>query len=349
MVMKQQANRLEREMKQWEAREQRFAKLFSPSILQSRAFKKEKIKHFRQLSSQSHWSDNPEEKLTRQLLSQERRQLEKELYPNRLKRDFIRFVGSLMRLATAILKPPARRTEMLKAATDLKQAGFKALVPRLARESKQHENAFSLTDKRKINEREDLQYRPMFSKTANGQIRYDGHTVTLTGDGKTVCYKMDAAGARLGERQAYNLLSGRSVLIKGQWLSLDPNDRDSSGNLKIRHLPEKNGPDISAALSALPLKENRFAVAREELLRELKNGDKVAVTVKVGGKDAGFYITAGPRGLNLVDKDGKRVHAQSLKGSKIAGGKKVATTAGQAEHLKINKRVPVSKGIRIVR
>src|SRR3546814_985505 len=103
--MEQQPNRLEQEMKEWEAREQRFSTLFSSSILQSRAFKKEKVRHLRNLGSRYRWSSNPDERFTQRLLSQERRQLEKELYPNRLNRNFMRRVGSWDRLATVQFSP----------------------------------------------------------------------------------------------------------------------------------------------------------------------------------------------------------------------------------------------------
>src|SRR3546814_8622005 len=82
---------------------------------------------------------------------------------------------------------------------------------------------------------------------------------------------------RLPEKQAYNLLSGRAVLVKGEWLSLDPNDKDADGHLRIKRVVESYGVNLSKELSKLPLKENRLAVTREELAKGLKNGDKKSV------------------------------------------------------------------------
>lgn len=343
LVEMHQGNRLEREMKQWEAREQRFAKLFSSSILQSRAFKKEKVRHLRKLGSQYRWSDDPEERMTRKLLNQERVQLEKELYPNRLKRNFFRFLGSLGRLAKAIIKPPAGKADMGKAATGLKRAGFSDLKENLRQHKGKGLDAFSFTDVRSVNNGERLEYRPEFRKGQDGQLRYDGHAVTLTGEGKTVSYRMDAGDMRLGEQRAYNLLSGRPVLVKGHWLSLDANDKDASGHLRIKKLPEQKSPDIRAELAKLPIKENRFATAREELIKRLKNGDKVSVTLKLNGKESNYYITTGDKGLNLADKSGKKVTLNELWGTKTNNRQR------QTVNKKAEKAIPLTKGLKISR
>lgn len=343
----QQGNRLEREMKQWEAREQRFAKLFSSSILQSRAFKKEKIRHLRKISSQYRWSDDLEERMTRKLLNQERRLLENELYPNRLKRNFFRFVGSLGRLANAIIKPSAGKVELGKATADLKRAGFSDMKENLRQHNGKVQDKFSITDVRKVNKGEQLEYRPEFRKGPDGQLHYDGHSVTLSGEGKPVSYRMDAGDMRLGEQRAYNLLSGRSVLVKGQWLSLDANDKDASGNLRIKKLSEQKSPDIPAELAKLPIKENRLATAREELVKGLKNGDRVSVTVKLNGKESNYYVTAGDKGLNLSDKSGKKVTLQEITGQ----AKKVGRGAGQSNTnaLKTDKKVTPQNNVKTIK
>lgn len=346
----QQMNRLEREMKQWEAREQRFAKLFSPSILHSRAFKKEKALHLRKLVSQFRWTNDPEERMTRKLLGQERRQLEKELYPNRLKRNFMRFVGSLGRLTNALVKPPMLKPNHTQASAGLKRAGFGGMQEKFHQQKGNGLEAFNIVDVRKVNDRQRLEYRPEFRKEQDGQLRYDGHSVSLTGEGKTASYRMDADAMRLGEQRAVNLLSGRSVLVKGQWLSLDMNDKDASGNLRIKSLPEKQGPDIAGELSKLPLKENRLAATREVLIKGLKQGDKVAVTVKLNGKETMHYLTLGDKGLNLMDKTGKLTSLQEIKGK--AKGVKESASQSITKKMptgKSTKQIPVSKGMRIIR
>ena len=346
-MMEQNENSIEREMKRWEAREQRFAKLFSASILQSRAFKKEKVRHLRKLTSQYRWSNDPEERMARKLLNQERRQLEKELYPNRLKRNFMRFMGSLGRLADAIIKPPAGRMDMGKAVTDLKRAGFGDMKESLRQHRGKGQDTFSITDVRKLDKGQQLEYRPEFRKGQDGQLHYEGHTVTLRGEGKTVSYRMDAGDMRLGERQAKNLLSGRAVLVKGEWLKLDRNDKDAAGNLRIKRSPEINGPDLERELSLLPIRENRFAVTKAELIEALKQGFKVAVNMNTGNSTEVVYLASNGKSLDLFNAGGKKTTLSEILGT--GQDKKENLSTGAAIRNEVKNAVPLNKGLRLVR
>lgn len=345
--MEQKENRLEREMKQWEAREQRFAKLFSASILQSRAFKKEKVRHLRKLSTGYRWSDDPEERMTRKLLNQERRQLEKELYPNRLKRNFMRFMGSLGRLANAIIKPPAGRMDMGKAATDLKRAGFSDMKESLRQHRGKGQDTFSITDVRQVGKGEQLEYSPEFRKRQDGQLHYEGHTVTLRGESKAVSYRMDAGDTRLGERQARNLLSGRAVLVKGEWLKLDRNDKDAAGNLRIKRSPEINGPDLERELSLLPIQENRFAVTKAELIKALKQGDKVAVDMNIGNRTEVVHLASNGKSLDMFNGVGKKTTLSQILGTGKSRKENISAAAAIGNQLK--NAVPLNKGLRLTR
>lgn len=346
-----QTNRLETEMKQWDAREQRFSKLFSASILHSREFRKEKLQHLRHLHSKYRWAAaNPDEKLTRRLLGRERRELEKAIYPNKLKRNFFRLIHAFQKLVRAIVLPAPGTANHRRLVRDVEKAGFGQSVKTLSRELGQGQASFSIPLSKHIDDRRRLDYHLDFSRDHDGQPRFDGYRVALPGtDGQPkASIRMEAGGHSPSALQAYNLLSGRAVLLGREWISVDENDRDAQGNLRLKSCPEKYGPDIAKELEKLPLKENRLLLAREELTRSLKDGDRVQVSLLKKGKEVPHFLELGRSGkLELLDASGKKamtgkipVSGQSIGRQHSPGHKAELKAAGTGN-------TPVRKGIRI--
>lgn len=75
-------NRYEQELKGWEEKERRLSGLFTPSILQSSAFAEEKLRHYERPLRQPKTFSNLEERLTRKMILQEKKAIERKLYPN---------------------------------------------------------------------------------------------------------------------------------------------------------------------------------------------------------------------------------------------------------------------------
>lgn len=76
------SNRIEAEMMQWQAKEQRLAGLFSASVLASRDFQKEKLAHFERILGRNVAGLSSEERTTLRMLRRETKNLERKLYPN---------------------------------------------------------------------------------------------------------------------------------------------------------------------------------------------------------------------------------------------------------------------------
>lgn len=73
-------------MQEWKESQQRLTAIFSASILKSKAFEKEELRFRAGLLNHLGTPQNLEERITRKLLQQEKRELEKRLYPNRMVR-----------------------------------------------------------------------------------------------------------------------------------------------------------------------------------------------------------------------------------------------------------------------
>jgi len=354
----QQANRLEMEMKHWQGREQRFSKLFSPSILHSRAFKKEKLHHLEQLYSRYRWTANGDERLTRNLLQQERRQLEKELYPTRLKRNFRRLVSAFNKLVVVLIKPPGNVQDRHKLGAELEKAGFKQALDKLNQKMRLGQKEFSISLVKHINEKEQLQYSLEFSKNDSGQTSFSHYTVRIMDDAGKMDHTLSLAtgNQQPDAKQLYNLLSGRLVQVKtandNKWLSVDFNDKDAKGNLRLRSFETKSGPDILAELEKLPIKENRFAVAKAALAEGLRNGERMEVTILNKGKEHSCFIEINAnRTLNLYNPEGKKITLTEALGKQenLKKQKSIKLNLGADNKVGIKDGHRPGKGIKISR
>src|SRR5690606_37072482 len=73
-----------------------------PDYLSSRSYKKELLDRYRELLSHRYKDLTQDERALRRFINRERRQLEKEIYPN----GVVRFTGNLFRLAANMVKLP---------------------------------------------------------------------------------------------------------------------------------------------------------------------------------------------------------------------------------------------------
>lgn len=97
-------NRFTKPLQEWKESQQRLSSIFSSSILKSKAFEKEELIFRQNLLMHIGKPKNLEERITRKLLQQQKRELEKSLFPNLLIR--------LIRLAMEFSKDQYRRIRM---------------------------------------------------------------------------------------------------------------------------------------------------------------------------------------------------------------------------------------------
>ena len=95
--------------------------------------------------------------------------------------------------------------------------------------------------------------------------------------------------------RAYQLLEGRSVLQGDRWIQLDFNDKDAQGNYRIKEFHASFGYDLEKVLRALPIKEIQEKATDYQLLDNLKQGSRQAVSFLREGREQRYYIEANPQ------------------------------------------------------
>lgn len=122
-------------------------------------------------------------------------------------------------------------------------------------------------------------------------------------------------------KEAYNLLSGRFVnkdlLTKDNkpynaWLQLDFNEKDASGNHKIKMIHQAYGFNLESELAKHPIKELNDPATKERLMQSLERGNLHQVTFVRGDRVDNMFIEANPqfKTLNLYDSRLKKVYQE---------------------------------------
>lgn len=102
-------------------------------------------------------------------------------------------------------------------------------------------------------------------------------------------------------REAYNLMSGRSVYKKlstkesGEymaWLKVDFKNTDTSGNYKVRPYNENYGFNLEKEINQHPIKELEREDLKRDLLEFLQKGNLAQVTYLKGEQEEKRYISA---------------------------------------------------------
>lgn len=127
--------------------------------------------------------------------------------------------------------------------------------------------------------------------------------------------------------QAGNLLAGRSVQREGVWQQLDFNDKDATGNLKMKQFHQGYGFDLNDALQKLNLKDFKNGTVREQLLERLANGEKVDAVIKMNGKEHKIDIEANPqfKAVTIYDETGQTHRNPATLGKEVKVEKKLMT------------------------
>jgi hypothetical protein len=119
-------------------------------------------------------------------------------------------------------------------------------------------------------------------------------------------------------KEAYNMLSGRSVLKEMTpkegdkymaWLHLDFKDINANGQFKVVQLNPKNGFDLEAMLHKHPIQELNTNEGIKRMLESLERGNRQQVTYGPPGQEQKVYVEASPKfkSLNFYDSSMKRV------------------------------------------
>ncbi|RKR08866.1 hypothetical protein C8C83_0461 [Flavobacterium sp. 90] len=316
-------NRVEMELKQWHSREERFSKLFNFSLSNNRSLLKEKLHHYERIGTKYNGTKNIEERFALKMLKQEKKKILKQLYPNVL----VRLVRKLI-VAPLIDQIAVRKDEKEEEKNNqslheqVQRIGFRDLSNQLDQQIKQGHEQFTIPVSYYVNEKERLNQELSFSKDQSGKYQFEGYKTTLQNESKpeeerSQYFKVQE-GNSIDSIQAYNLLAGRAIQKEKSWIQLDLNDKDASGNHRIKEFHSSYGYDLEKAVQQLPLKELSNKTESDKLKNALKQGNRHPITLIKNGNEYRFYIEANPqfKSLNIYDEHSRKITLSMALGNK---------------------------------
>ncbi len=299
-------SRLEQELKAWKEREQRLSGLLTSSGFNGSELLKRRLAHYEMLQAKFLSTQHPGDREALKDLRIERRQIERKLYPNllvRLARRIIVYLDIKQR-ASKIDKQDLARQEQIKA--ELVKAGLGGYSQQVIARMKFEGNEFTLPVAWNMPGRNRMDLQVQFKRDQQGHFQYQGYQATVIPEtGKRQSFQVDA-GQGMQASQAYNMLSGRAVHVNATWCQLDMNDRDASGNCKIRHFPPDFRFDLHEAVNKLPFKDLEDV---DRIIHALENGDRVSAGLILQGKKQDAFLEADPRWgrVTILNSDLERI------------------------------------------
>ena len=141
-------------------------------------------------------------------------------------------------------------------------------------------------------------------------------------------------------KEAYNLLSGRSVLKEmtpkeGEkykaWLHLDFKEINTNGQFKINQIHPNYGYDLEASLVKHPIQELNTNEGTRRLLESLERGNRQPVHYGPAGQEQKVFLEAAPKfkGLNFYDGSMKRVLSYNIVPKQALGQSQTQTPNDQ--------------------
>lgn len=319
---------------------QRFDKLFSSEVSESRAFKLEHLKMYDQLLQRSTKGLSRDERSFRNLVKQERRNLVRSLYPNpliRLLKTTFDTAASVIRFGARLAKGKAESGQTEHIDRQLKKTGFGDLSSQVHQKIKEGQISFQLEQSVSLNEKERLNYLLSISTNERGIANLnDFQLKQIKANGEVLNFKFDSSTG-IDQRQAAELANGRAIKFgTDSWKLIDFNDKDASGNylLKDIRIP---GFDVGKELDKLPLK-SLSETEKQELVAGFQQGKRMNVDLEIAGKSQQVQIEAQPlkRGFQLYE-GGKKISLDKLLGKEASPAKhqKLQIKAEQKPHKKI--------------
>jgi hypothetical protein len=233
------ANRVETELNQWRSREDRFSKLFSFDLSSNRALLKEKLHYYDRVAAKYKGTPDVDERFALSVLNQERKRIEKQLYPNLLIRLLRRLLVAPIR-EQIIIRQDARQAEQNNQLLhiQMRRASFTGLSAKVEEQIKQGHQQFSVPVSYYINDKERLDHQLSFAKDQSGRYHLEGYKTNLHNEAKPSetrqQYFSMKTGYSIDTTEAYNLLAGRAIQKEGKWVQLDLNDKDPQGNFRLK-------------------------------------------------------------------------------------------------------------------
>lgn len=167
-----------------------------------------------------------------------------------------------------------------------------------------------------------------FKKSTNSDMFFsNNYRAELAKPGSDVkisqTFYMNNEGRNITQKEAYNLLDGRSVnkdlvnkdgQIHNAWIKLDFKETTASGNYKMRQFSPEYGFELEKTLEKFPVKELLDPKERVRLFESLERGNRQAVTFKGEDGEHKRFIEANPqfKSVTIFDENQKRIRQQDI-------------------------------------
>ncbi len=316
-------NRIEVELTLWRGREDRFSKLFSFDLSNNKALLRSKLHFYEQVASKYRQTRDPEERFALLVLKQDRRRLEKQLYPNL----FLRLIRRLVVLPIRRQIINRRDINQFESNTQslddqIVKVGFSGLRSKVEEQIRQGKSQFTIPLSYYVNEGKRMDHELTFVKDHSGQYQFHGFQARLVDEREPNAAKQHyfESRDRININKAYQLLEGRAIEKGDRWIQFDFNDKDAHGNYRVKEFISSYGFSVEMALRDLPLKELQDRDTADQLVDSLKQGRREEVSfVQDGGKEQRFFIEANPqfRSVNIYDEHSKKISLATAIGATI--------------------------------
>jgi len=321
------SNRVALEMEDWKARESRMQKLFSADIVNDSAFLKQKLSFYDHLQTKYAKSQDPEERMVLAILAKQRSQLRAQVYPGVIQRIFSQIIEPLRQKHIQQQQTINTNHNLQDLKQALDKAGFSQVYPKLEKQLQNGQQQFSIPVSQYLAGSQKMDYNLSFSRDQQGQYRFEHYKATLSREGKPSQTRSQVFGSQdaVNAMQARNLLEGRAIYKENNalsgsqqpgWLKLDFNDKDPSGNHKLKEFPQHYGFDLEKVLKQLPIEKTALE-NQPHLLQSLKDGNREQITFNSQGRQYRISLEANPqfKTVDLFDENSKKVSLSQLTGS----------------------------------
>ncbi len=300
----------EQELIRWKEQEQKYARLFSPSVLKSKGFKKERLNQLLVIQAKYKKVDLQDPSVL-VLLKIEKRQLERQISPG-IFSFLLRKMIDAVRLYNLKKRHDLQEVDSISNIRgSLNRIGLGKHADRAEEILARSKGPATISHIEQLAPKQTVEYTLHFNKNPN-HSSFDGYTVAYKDETTNTVRRQDFKHDELGLmplENATKLLAGQAIKESTkEWVQMDFNDKDAQGNYKlIRFSNERLDEGIMDALSKLPTKDNLSNENKLEIFQELSKGNPFKVTLTRNAEELQAVIYANPRqsGIIVMNNDGK--------------------------------------------
>lgn len=294
------SSNLEKDITTWKEQYQKYAGLFSNKVLQSKAFKRERLKQL--LAIEAKYNPQIADPSVIAFLRIEKRELQKEISRN--------WITLLIRRAVNRVQLYFKRKEfhkhqeigLFETNVSLNKMGINNSKIDDFLANNQSKGTFIQTDQ--ISPNQQVEYKLEFDRK-----RLEGHSITYTDRQNNIArsFRFDAERDNpMPVEMIAKLLAGRAVKENGHWLQMDFNDKTPDGNYRIvRCTQDQLDAGIMNALKGLPVREKFSPDELQRKMDELSKGNPIRTTLVSSIGDVQADIYANPRNISTISVFGK--------------------------------------------